>query len=128
MIEVTAGVLINDKKIFIAQRLNKMKFGGRWELPGGKIEIGENGEQCIIRELEEELGIKVEKLKHFLTVEHSYPNISVRLFSYVIEEWNGKINLKEHQAMKWVSIKEAIESDILEADLPVLKSLLESSS
>ncbi len=128
IVEVTAAIIMEGKKIFIAQRPYGKKFGGRWELPGGKLEIGESGEECIIRELKEELGIEVKEAEHFLTVEHSYPNFSVKLFSYIIKEWKGKIDLKEHQAMKWVSIDEAMESDILEADLPILEKLFRSIS
>lgn len=124
MVEVTAAILMEEKKVFIAQRPDGKRFGGRWELPGGKLEAGGSGEECIIRELKEELGIEVREAKHFLTVEHSYPNFSVKLFSYIIEEWKGTLDLKEHQAMKWVSINQAIESDILEADLPILEKLL----
>lgn len=128
IVEVTAAILMEGKKIFIAQRPHGKKFGGRWELPGGKLEIGESGEECIIRELKEELGIEVREVEHFLTIEHSYPNFSVKLFSYIIKEWKGKLDLKEHQAMKWVSINEAMESNILEADLPVLEKLLRNNS
>ena len=127
MVKVTAGILIKGKKIFIAQRPDNKRFGGRWELPGGKLETGESGEECIIRELEEELGIEVKEAKHFLTIEHFYSNLSVNLSSYIIKEWKGEVELKEHQAMKWVNINQAIESDILEADLPILEKLLKSS-
>ncbi|EAX47152.1 NUDIX hydrolase [Thermosinus carboxydivorans Nor1] len=60
MKEVTAAIIINDGKVLIAQRAENQKLAGKWEFPGGKIESGETPEECLIREINEELGINIE--------------------------------------------------------------------
>ncbi len=59
MFEVTAGIILKEDKILIAKRGLDKKFGGRWEFPGGKLEPGESLQDCIKRELEEELNISI---------------------------------------------------------------------
>lgn len=125
MIEVTAAILIKDNEIFIAQRPENKTMGGKWELPGGKIEPNETGEACIKRELKEELGIAVDHVEHFLTLEHFYEKFSVKLSSYLVRNFKGEIDLKEHKAGSWIKINEALQYDILEADIPVLEKLIE---
>ncbi|GAB6157839.1 hypothetical protein JCM39194_10390 [Desulfotomaculum varum] len=60
MKEVTAAIIINDGKVLIAKRAENQKLAGKWEFPGGKIESGETPEECLIREINEELGINIE--------------------------------------------------------------------
>src|ERR1700722_17829918 len=78
-LEVGAALVYENGKYLISQRKEGDSFGGYWELPGGKKEIGETLEQCVIRELKEELDIEVYIRKFFKIITYHYPTRSVRL-------------------------------------------------
>src|SRR5690606_22981070 len=71
-IEVSAGLVFRDGKLLITQRFADSHLGGLWEFPGGKRETNETFEQCLVRELREELGIEVEVLDLVQTITHAY--------------------------------------------------------
>jgi len=79
LIEVSAGLVFRDGLLLIAQRRPQDHLGGLWEFPGGKLEPGESAEDCLRRELMEELGIEVEIKELAETIEHDYPGKKVRL-------------------------------------------------
>ena len=78
-IEVAAGLVFKDGKLLIARRPFQAHLGGLWEFPGGKREVGETYEQCLHRELAEELGIEVQVLELVEALTHHYPDRSVHL-------------------------------------------------
>jgi len=78
-LEVAAGLVFRDGKLLITQRLPESHLGGLWEFPGGKREAGETFEQCLRRELDEELGIEVTVLELVEELTHDYPDRSVHL-------------------------------------------------
>jgi mutator protein MutT len=77
--DVAAGLIFRDGKLLIALRHDDAHLGGLWEFPGGKLEPGETFEQCLVRELNEELGIEVEVRELMETDTHTYPERTVRL-------------------------------------------------
>jgi 8-oxo-dGTP diphosphatase len=79
VIEVSAGLIFRSGKLLITQRHARAHLGGLWEFPGGKREPGETFEQCLVRELREELGVEVVVGELFDTVEHAYPERTVSL-------------------------------------------------
>jgi 8-oxo-dGTP diphosphatase len=79
LIEVAAGLVFRDGKLLITQRPLKSHLGGLWEFPGGKRESGETFEECLVRELAEELGIEVEVRELVEELTHDYPERSVHL-------------------------------------------------
>ena len=121
-IEVCAAIIVKDRKVFIAQR-NYGDFAGKWEFPGGKVKEGETGEECIKREIEEELGVEIEVVDFVSTIPHSYPKFSILLHSYLCKLKNNQIVLREHSAAKFVDIEELDGIDLLPADLSVLETL-----
>ena len=123
MVEVTAGIIIKDNKILIAQQGLDKKFGGRWELPGGKLEQGETLEECIRRELKEELDILIQNQEYFIANDHEYENLKVRIYSFLIKEYEGEIKLNEHEDTKWIDSVNYDDRDILEADLPFIEAI-----
>lgn len=78
-IDVSAGLVFRAGKLLITQRHASAHLGGLWEFPGGKREAGETFEECLVRELREELGIEVAVGELIETVEHDYPEKRVRL-------------------------------------------------
>src|ERR1700722_17536534 len=79
VIEVSAGIIFRDGRVLITQRRAGDHLGGLWEFPGGKRHQGESYEDCLRRELMEELGIEVEVGQRFAAVTHDYPEKSVHL-------------------------------------------------
>ena len=122
VIEVCAAIIIKEKSVFVAQR-NYGDFAGKWEFPGGKVKDGETGEECIIREIEEELGVEIEVIDLVSTIPHSYPKFKILLHSYLCKLKNNQIVLHEHSAAKFVDIDELDNIDLLPADLSVLETL-----
>jgi mutator protein MutT len=78
-IEVAAGLVFRDGKLLITKRHADVHLGGLWEFPGGKRENGETFENCLVRELREELGIEIQIGEILETVTHSYPEKTVEL-------------------------------------------------
>ena len=105
LVVVAACALIDaDGRVLIAQRPQGKSMAGLWEFPGGKVEPGEQPEQCLIRELKEELGIIVreECLAPLTFASHSYPDFHLLMPLYVCRRWEGIVTAQEQQALKWV--------------------------
>jgi len=103
--EVVVGILLNKNgQILVAKRRNNQFMPGYWELPGGKIEVGENKKDSLKRELFEELGVTVNKstLKH--TMHHEYPDKVVKLWIYNVDKYSGEPSGQEGQDTSWCSI------------------------
>ena len=103
--EVVVGILLNKNgQILITKRRNNQFMPGYWELPGGKIEVGENKKDSLKRELFEELGVTVKKsnLKH--TMLYQYPDKIVKLWIYDVDKYSGKASGQEGQDTSWCSL------------------------
>ena len=124
-IEVVAAVIIQDGKVLCVQRPQNDKeyISLKWEFPGGKVEVGENREDALIREIQEELAAEIHELQYLMTVEHSYPDFHLTMHAYTCALKQGEITLREHVDMKWLSTEELILLDWAEADVPVVKQL-----
>ena len=123
---VVAGVIINEKKILCAQR-SKNNFNyisKKFEFPGGKIEKFETDEQCLKREILEELSLEIEIYDFYMLVNHIYPDFKLNMKVYLCSSNNRNIILKEHVSCKWLSLKKISNLDWAEADLPVVRKLL----
>lgn len=124
MIEVTAGILNNNGRILIAQRKVSGKFPNKWEFPGGKIEPGETPEQCLEREMEEELNINVTINEYLGESIYEYDGGSIRLLAFKINWRSGKFTIIDHQAIAWVRIDELNDYDFAPADVPIVEKLV----
>lgn len=127
-LEITAGIIVKDKKLLIGQRKFEDKFGGKWEFPGGKLESFELPEDCIVRELCEELGISVKKSEHFLSYTHEYASVKLVVHSFVIREFDGEITLNDHEKVAWIEFNQLKSYDFLEADKEIINKLIEKGS
>ena len=127
MIEVTAAIICEGNKILICQRPADKNCGLLWEFPGGKIEPGETGEQCIVRECQEELGVTLQVKKEVTDVVYEYPDRTVHLHFYLCDIISGTLEKKEHAAFRWISRQEVSQFSFCPADAKML-SLVDMDS
>ena len=103
-LQVAVGVVKDGAgKILISLRHKALHQGGLWEFPGGKIEAQETAEQALARELNEELNITVATASPLITVNHHYPDRSVQLNVFLVEQFSGETKSCEGQQFKWVT-------------------------
>lgn len=114
----------NQKEIFVTQRgYGDYKDG--WEIPGGKLEPGETPEECIVREIREELATEVRAERILGVVDYDYPSFHLTMYCILCTIVSGKLQLLEHEAAKWVN-KETLRSvDWLPADRLILDKIEE---
>jgi 5-methylcytosine-specific restriction enzyme A len=122
---VTAGVLIEQGKVLIAKRGGSGEMAGKWELPGGKVEPGETLEQCLHRELLEELQIRVKVGKYVGESIYPYSEGIIRLMAYRVKRIKGDLQPMVHDEVCWVSRDELDQYDFLPADVPLIAILRE---
>ena len=101
LIDAAIAIVLKGGKVLVCQRKDDDTFGGFWEFPGGKCEDGETLEQCLARELEEEIGIRARPIQRLATVEHDYPTAQVRLHPFVCRHEAGEVEHRECQASHW---------------------------
>lgn len=120
MIEVTAAIICKDSRFLICQRPKGKSCELLWEFPGGKIEPSETGEQCIVREIQEELGVTLRVLRKFTDVVYEYPDRTVHLHFYITEIESGELVRKEHNAFAWITQKNIPNYQFCPADAKML--------
>lgn len=123
IIDVTAAIIENNGRFLIAKRKKGKHLGGKWEFPGGKVEHGETPEACLLRELEEELGIVVEVGNFVAEGIFGYEDRKIRLLGYSAKYVSGEFQLNAHEEVRWVSADEFDGYDFAEADLPLIKEI-----
>ncbi|HTP90187.1 MAG TPA: 8-oxo-dGTP diphosphatase MutT [Xanthobacteraceae bacterium] len=126
LVLVAACALIDtDGRVLIAQRPEGKSMAGLWEFPGGKVESGERPEQCLIRELREELGIAVEEecLAPLTFASHAYPDFHLLMPLYVCRRWQGIVEARERQRLKWVRPTALRDYPMPPADEPLISHL-----
>ncbi len=124
VIDVAAGLVFFGGKLLITQRRLDDHLGGLWEFPGGKVEPGETFEDCLVRELREELGIEVSVGEQIEDITHTYPEKTVRLKFFMCALVSGTAKPIYCQELAWVTRKELSNYDFPEADARLLEKLL----
>ncbi len=125
---VVAAIIRRNGKILITRRGSDVHLGGLWEFPGGKVESGESLQQALKREIFEEVGLNVDVLHEFFSVEHSYPTKNVQLHFFDCAIKAGEPEAKQVADIKWISISEFTDFDFPPADFGLIQKLQETSS
>lgn len=126
LVLVAACALVDtDGRVLITQRPPGKTLAGLWEFPGGKIEAGERPEDCLIRELNEELGIVVKQacLAPLTFASHAYETFHLLMPLYVCRRWEGMAKSQEGQALAWVRPNRLRDYPMPPADEPLLPFL-----
>lgn len=124
---VTAGIIEKDGKILIARRKSGKCVGANWEFPGGKLEEGETQEECLKRELKEELNFEV-KVGDFLASSKFFcGDNEIELMAYKAEYISGEMILTDHDEVKWVEFTELSNYKFTLPDVPIVEKLISLS-
>lgn len=120
-IQVACAIIERNGLVLAAQRSASMSQPLKWEFPGGKINPGESPEDCLRRELKEELGVNVLVGSILPVNTHHYPDFQVTLYPFICSIVGGEITLHEHAAIAWLFPNDLHTLDWAEADLPLIQ-------
>ena len=126
--QVACAIIEYDGKILAVQRGEHQSMPLKWEFPGGKIHQGESPEACAVREVSEELNIQIAVARSLSVVSYDYPDFSVTLHPFICTIVSGEIDLRDHEAMLWLSPRELQTLDWVAADFSIIKEYLEEPS
>jgi len=123
IIVVTAGIIKDKGRILLTQRKKDSDQGLKWEFPGGKLEFGETPEECLKREIREELDIDIEIEGILQVVSHIYGDSQVVLLCYLCWYAGGNLTPKECHDYCWVERQDLMTYDLAPADIPVARTI-----
>lgn len=130
MKKVTAAVILSEGRVLIARRGPGGPSAGKWEFPGGTIEPGETPEQCLGRELREELGIEARVGALIAGGRSGAGGSEIELLVFRVDSFQGPLALSAHEDVRWVDPAELSRFDLAEADarlLPRIEAALEAA-
>ena len=126
MTPVVAAIVFDERgRVLLAQRAENDNHPLKWEFPGGKLRTGESPEDCVRREVLEEMGIHVEVTDVFHVVNHSYADRDILLMAYTCK-WTGaeEVSTNVHKRYGWVRPDDISSYDMLQADWPIIDKLI----
>lgn len=123
-LQVVAAILRDPEgRVLLARRPAHKHQGGRWEFPGGKVEPGETLHAALTREIDEELGVGIRRCRPFMTVDHDYAGLHVRLHFREVLDWQGVPHGREGQTVAWFPPAALDTLDFPPANVPVTQAL-----
>ncbi len=124
-IRVTAAIIIKDRKVLVARRKPGGKMEGHWEFPGGKIDPNETPEECLRREIDEELGVRDLVIQeHFLTTTHAYPFADIELIVFLCTSKTLPHSSQAHDLLEWATLDQLSSYQWAPADVPAVQKLI----
>lgn len=121
---VAAGIICNQGKILIAQRIRNKSLAYKWEFPGGKQEENESLEDCLKRELQEEMHLDIDVKEHYMDSKYDYDFGTICLKSFLAQSKTQNITfLDSHEAYKWIDVSELDNFEFAPADHPIVNAL-----
>jgi len=123
-LDVVAAIIRRGERLLITQRKADSMLGGLWEFPGGKVERGESLEECLHREIAEELGIRVRIERPFIRVHHAYSHFRITLHTFSCRHSSGRARALESAGLRWVRPPELRTYAFPKADRLVIDALL----
>lgn len=123
-VRVAAAVIRDNNRIFATAR-GYGAFKGKWEFPGGKIEMGETSQEALKREIMEELDTEIKVGDLIDTIEYDYPDFHLTMECFWCEVVNGGLELKEHEAARWLMREELYNVEWLPADVRLIEKIKE---
>ena len=128
VIKVTGAIIYEENKFLICRRGPNEKAAGLWEFPGGKLEINESLEDCVLRELKEELDIDAEIGELFFNYTYNYPHVSYELYFYKVNSFFGEPVKSVHDKLKWEKLKNFYMYNFLPGDGPLIDKLIKEAN
>ncbi len=124
LVHVAVAVIVNEhKQVLIALRQPHQHQGNLWEFPGGKVETGEATDVALVREIKEELGIKIVNPAPLIKIKYDYPDKSVLLDVWSTTHFEGKPQGLEGQTIQWCSITALTNFDFPAANKPIIEAI-----
>ncbi|PKM85993.1 MAG: 8-oxo-dGTP diphosphatase MutT [Firmicutes bacterium HGW-Firmicutes-12] len=123
MKKVTAALIMHNGRVLIAKRKADDKLANKWEFPGGKVEFGETPEECLIREIKEELDIEIIIDSYFAESVYTYPHGTIHLMAYWAKWISGTVKPTVHDDIKWAPPEELPLYDFAPADIAIVEKL-----
>jgi len=125
MLQVTAAIISDKGEVLICQREAGGNCALLWEFPGGKLEPGESKEECLIRECEEELGIRIATGSIFAETTYQYPDKKIAFTFFSARIIAGEVTPRVHLQVRWVAPDELLKYDFCPADVEVVQRLVQ---
>ena len=120
---VIAAIIERDGRFLLARRAPGQSLAGHWEFPGGKLEQDETPEQCLERELKEELDLEAKTTSFFCETDYRYDKGEIKLVAYRAEVIGGQISLSVHDQIVWLCPEEMNSVNLAPADVSIVEAL-----
>ena len=121
MIEVTCAIVLNKNTFLVLQKQEETEHPLMWEFPGGKIKSNESSEECIQREIKEELEIEIEIFEKLKPVQFDYGFRKIELIPFLCSPKSLQIKLNEHKDFEWIQLKDLKRVQLLDADKKLIQ-------
>lgn len=128
MKQVTAAIIVKDQKVLLTRRAPGEKLAGKWEFPGGKVEENESLQECVVRELNEELSLSVKAEKILTRSIYRYDHGEFEIIAIGVTILDGEIELRVHDQASWVPLNKILSYDLLPADIPIAQFIIKHSA
>lgn len=127
MLIVAAAIILDNDKVLIAQREEGSNMEYMWEFPGGKLEINETPEECLVREIKEELDIEIEPVDIYKAVRHKHKDKDILLLAYICRYVKGEGRPIECNDFRWIEKEQLNLFEYTPADVPIVEKLKQDS-